>query len=667
MAILPTMPLDVPREVQFRFKPSVEQSVDLKTVHVVGGFNAWDKARHPLTAGPDGTWTATLAIEPGVYDYLFVLNGNKWVPDPHAPLKPDLNGNKNSVLMVQPEAFDKYPGKKGDGRITHEAVLHRPLPADSMRVNERSFGVFLRTRTKDVSRVQLHLEGAKPIAMRVVRQTELYDTWYAKAPISGISNYHFELQDGGTTLRYPEVEAFSQAFGDYPLPSPPDWVRDAVFYQIFPDRFANGDPSNDRPGTVRWGTKPRPSTWMGGDLQGVLNHLNHITELGATAIYFNPVFQTISYHGYDTVDYKRIEPTWGTNELFADLVRQSHSLGLRIMLDGVFNHSNTNHPFFLDLIEKGEKSSYASWYYPLKFPIDTSEGQQTYRGWAGVRSMPKLNTSNPDVQEFVADVGSFWIREYGIDAWRLDVADEVDPACWRVFRSAVRDANPQAYILGEAWHDPRPWVQGDQHDATMNYQWRKAVLDLFANRSIGVKEFESQLRNSRELIPESTVGVQFNVLGSHDTPRLLTLMGGNVARMKQAVAFQFCYPGVPSVYYGDEIGLTGGHDPDCRKGMTFDRRRWNKDIYEHFSSMIQLRTSSNALRRGAYKTRFLDQKSQLFGFERVHGKERVKVLFNLSGEWRDLPAGWVEEGLRGLDEIVPGRIAPDGYVILKNY
>lgn len=595
------------------------------SVAVVGGFNNWDRAKNPLTRGADGGWTVTASIEPGVYPYLFVEDGKRWVPDPKAPKQPDGNGNVNSLLIVQPESFDKLPGKKGDGVITYAAIQHRPDRRDTMRYDEKSFRIRVRTRHDDVTGVEI-VSGDSSWPMEIIHSDALYDTWQGPLPAKSLGSYSFKFHDGhiGATIAGAN---YKQNVADYPVPKPPAWVSNAVFYQIFPERFANGKAANDPPDVMPWGTKPTGRNWMGGDLVGIQEHLDHLTDLGVTGLYLNPVFKTGSNHGYDTQDYLTVDPRFGTNQELASLVHEAHLGGIWVILDGVFNHSSPEFFAFRDLRAKGAKSKYRDWYFPLAFPIQVKEGQQTYRTFAGVPSMPKLNGDNPAVQEYFGKVAAHWISAAGVDGWRLDVADEVGHPFWRHFRTVVKAAKPDAYIVGETWGDSHEWLQGDEHDATMNYRWRSAVLD-FVRGVISPTEFDRQLRIVRETCPAACLYSMFNLLGSHDTERVRTILKGNKKQQELAVVTQFTYPGVPSVYYGDEIGMEGGKDPDDRRCMIWDKSQWDMHLYRLHRALIALRKSRPSLTLGDFRVASANDAMGRFVFQRRLGKETTTVILN---------------------------------------
>lgn len=627
------------RMVSFSYAPSSK----FASVYVVGTFNGWDKTSAPMRLDSDGkTWRTKLKIEPGIYQYLFVEDGKRWVPDPTAKHVADGNGNRNSVLVVQPPAFDRNPGVKGDGVITLEAIRHRSNRSDTIRLDENEFGFNLRVRAGDVERVWLQIDGKRWPA-HLIDSNDLYEIWRANITIApNKRTYRWILEDGSKEIDWPE-SPLSQDLAKYPLPSVPDWVADQVFYQIFPDRFQNGDPSNDGAGAQPWGSKPTGTNRMGGDLTGVRSKLDYIQELGATAILFNPLFVAGSNHGYDIFDYERIDPRFGSNDDFKELVRELKQRKMRVLLDGVFNHSGVEFFAFKSLRELGPKSPYQDWYTTYRFPLKVADGQRTYRAWFGVTSLPRLKTEAAPVRRYFYKVASDWIARYGIDGWRLDAADQVGHPYWRGFRAAVKAANPDAWILTEIWGDCHESLQGDESDNQMNYRWRSAVHAFFGADAMLPSEFQRQLSIARDDVPRRAWNTQLNLLGSHDTERFRTLFNGDLARQRQAVLFQMTYPGVPSVYYGDEVGLEGGKDPDCRRCMPWDEVGWDHDLRDWTRAAIGFRQSHSSARRGNFQLMICDDRSGAYGYVREHQGSKILVLFSKArpaklklppGRWR---------------------------------
>lgn len=417
----------------------------------------------------------------------------------------------------------------------------------------------------------------------------------------------------------------------------PPWVQDAVFYQIFPERFANGDAANDPPGTEKWGGTPTPRNFFGGDLRGIINHLDHLSSLGVNALYVNPIFAAPSNHKYDTGDYLRIDPAFGDEQTFRELVDSCHARGIRIVLDGVFNHTGVEFFAFADLKKNGPNSKYTGWYNVRSFPVGPV-GKPNYECWWNFGSLPKLMTGNPGVRQYLFDVTRHWLAA-GIDGWRLDVPNEIPHEFWIEWRGLVKSINPQAYILGEIWDNGAPWLQGDQFDAVMNYRFRSACIDFFASGTMSVSAFDSALGRQRADYAPEVNSALFNPLGSHDTERFLTLCRGNIAAWKLALLFQMTYPGAPSVYYGDEIGMTGGKDPGCRGTMVWDPALQNADMLGFTRGVIALRRVHGVLRRGSFSPLVLDDAGGVYAFIRAEGSTCAAVILNRSGDSRTVRLG----------------------------
>ena len=410
----------------------------------------------------------------------------------------------------------------------------------------------------------------------------------------------------------------------------PHWVQDAIFYQIFPERFANGDSSNDRPGVQPWGGMPTPRNFFGGDLQGILDHLDYISSLGANTLYLNPIFQSSSNHKYNTDDYLRIDSAFGNEAMFSKLVSECHARGIRVILDGVFNHTGTGFFAFKDIKENGAKSKYLGWYNVYSLPL-APPNKPNYEGWWGYGDLPKLMTHNPDVRDYIYKVTEHWLK-LGIDGWRLDVPNEIPHPFWIEWRKYVKSLNPDAYIVGEIWDDARPWLQGDQFDAVMNYQFRKACLDFFVTRRTTAPAFDSALSRLRAEYPADVNRAMQNLLGSHDTERLLTLCGNDRTRMELAWLFQMTYVGAPMVYYGDEIGMTGGKDPGCRGTMIWDEKKQDTVLLECMKDLISLRKSYSSFRRGDFQTLLADFGTNVYAFQRKDKEGSCVVILNNSHE-----------------------------------
>jgi cyclomaltodextrinase / maltogenic alpha-amylase / neopullulanase len=455
----------------------------------------------------------------------------------------------------------------------------------------------------------------------------------------------------------------------------PDWVQDAVFYQIFPDRFAKSkrNPSGNLP-FEPWDTPPTIEGFKGGDLYGVAEKLDYLHNLGITAIYLNPIFASASNHRYHTYDYYNVDPLLGGNDALRVLLAEAHQRGMKIVLDGVFNHASRGFWQFHHVLETGDASPYKDWFH---FDPDRLQGRRRwgaypgtselhalqngegslkaigYQGWWNLPALPKFNTNTPAVRAFLFDVAEHWVK-FGIDGWRLDVAADIDDdSFWQEFRRRVRAINPEAYIVAEIWHEAQRWLQGDQFDATMNYLVTAAALPFFSGKYLDMRvvnqaggyqgrvhsempanNFADEIDRLLHLYKPEITYSQLNLLDSHDTPRFLSCASGDQASLKLAWLFMMTLPGAPCVYYGDEVGVDGGHDPDCRKSFPWDETEWNRGLLDYLKAAISLRKSHPSLRRGTFER--LWSADGVYAFGRAHEGESLVVAFNTSDEPRQI-------------------------------
>jgi len=546
----------------------------------------------------------------------------------------------------------------------------------------------------------------------------------------------------------------------------PAWAKDAVWYQIFPERFRNGDPSNDPTREdirgafpdapdLPWQIHPWTSDWYerqpweksdawpfhdliqrrryGGDLQGVIDKLDYLKDLGINAIYLNPVFDSPSAHKYDAISYHHIDPNFGpdpagdraliakenpgdpatwvwtsADKLALRLIKEAHARGIRVIFDGVFNHMGARSWPFEDVVKNQQASPYADW-FTVKSWRDEEKGTPfDFEGWFGHKTLPEFREDADGIvagpRDYIFAATRRWMDpdgdgdpSDGIDGWRLDVAFCVAHPFWKKWRKVVKGVNPEAYVTAEVIEPVpslKPYLQGDEFDAVMNYNFSFACSDFFADEAKRIKasEFDRRLRELREAFPQGVAEVQQNLFGSHDTDRV----GSHIVNRDQEDArdwgayfnfskvqngrynprkptakelesqkliavMQMTYVGAPMIYYGDEVGMWGANDPDCRKPMVWDDMEYadevllpdgsrrevpdkvavNRELREHYRQLIALRNELPALRTGSYETLLTDDQRQLFVFRRALGGEQVVVAFNNSDETREftMPVG----------------------------
>lgn len=545
----------------------------------------------------------------------------------------------------------------------------------------------------------------------------------------------------------------------------PEWAKHVVWYQIFPERFRNGDLGND-PTAQRiqgelkfedsWEITPWTSDWYhraeweralgpefrdgvfyrryGGDLQGIIDKLDYLQDLGIGAIFLNPVFDAVSLHKYDTSHYRHVDrffgpdpegdaaimeqenpvdPTtwqWTTaDKLFLRLIEEVHNRGMKIIIDGVFNHTGTDFWAFRDLKEKQQESSFAHWYEVISY-ADPNAHEPTefdYQAWWGVKDLPEFREFEgklaKPIQAHIAAITRRWMDPNndgnpsdGIDGWRLDVPEENGMPFWKDWCRVVRQINPDAYISGEIWDEKAVhWVNSELFTAVMNYQFAKAVQDYMIDREIAAHDFSQRLANVRKHFPEEANFVVQNLMDSHDTPRLASMIlnpgreydtlgkpeeGFDVQkpniqerRVQRLIAlFQFTYIGAPMIYYGTEAGMWGADDPDNRKPMlwpefkyedevthplgqnrTPDENRFDDELFAWYKQLISIRNSYEAFQTGEYRELYVDSDRDILAFARVLTPDEFAIIIiNRSKQKHD-----VEISLSTLE--VPGKTLTD--------
>ena len=474
-----------------------------------------------------------------------------------------------------------------------------------------------------------------------------------------------------------------------------DWVKGAVIYQIFPDRFARSAAAGIDGEFERWETPETAEGFKGGNLKGAEERLDHIAGLGATAVYFNPVFASAANHRYHTYDYYKVDPILGGDAALASFIKAAHRRGIKVILDGVFNHASRGFFQFNHRLENGAASPYRKWFHPRGWPLKAynlgRDEKPNYSCWWNLPALPKFNTKNPEVRRFILDVAKYWL-ERGIDGWRLDVPHEIDDdAFWREFRKVCKGVNPGCYITGEIWGEAKRWLAGDQFDAVMNYQLSAACISYFGGKKLSLthsydgrrlapgdqKKFLADIRGLLGHYKYSTTLVQMNMMSSHDTDRLLSAYGGDEALVKMAAVFSFLFPGAVNVYYGEEIGMEGALNAGTRNAMPWQNRKaWNTGLLKLYRQLGALRRNNPVIKNGSFE--FLQEHcdGEILAFRRRLGRAAITCYINNSPAPREMrvkksapgaaPRALLDSGVKiaaaGKELIL--RLPPRGFVAL---
>lgn len=545
--------------------------------------------------------------------------------------------------------------------MNKHAIYHRSKSEYAYAYNKDTLHLLLRTAKDDFDRVDIVIGDPfqwknqawvhEIFTMKKRYQSELFDYYFIEYKSKYLrTKYTFILYKNDDVYIYgtrgiekihkdehERIYNLSQYF-NYPyinhedLHNTPSWVKDTVWYQIFPDRFN----SVDNQSTLNWNNKVvKNNEIYGGNLQGVIEKIPHLKELGVTGIYFTPIFKSPSAHKYDTSDYFTIDPTFGTNEDFKELVQKCHENNIKVVLDAVFNHAGYDHPFFQDVIKNGEKSIYKNSFFIEKFPVVNfpldefgkpktfDKTNLNYRTFAFTPFMPKWNTSDPLAEKHLLDVTTYWIKEYDIDGWRVDVSNEISHDFLRKMRVAAKTAKQDTFLFGENWDSSLPWLQGDQMDSVMNYDWVYPVWQYFEHK-ITLEQFKSQMNDYLAQTPKHVLINMFNMLDSHDTMRIKHRLNEDMRRVMLAFVFMFVSCGAPNIYYGTEIGMTGAHDPDNRRTFPKDKTTYDMDFFNFLKKLIQIREYHPSLKTPDY----LFTNSNVLSFYKELNDERVLVLIN---------------------------------------
>ena len=557
--------------------------------------------------------------------------------------------------------------------MEYSAIIHYAEKKYCYAYEKNGICIRIQVKKGDMKRVVLHcqekyipvsfMDTRNSMEMTLLSSTEYSDIYEARFSCQVVClRYFFELTDREGETRYYGNHAFYEEeitdvdrMFDYPQTlreeesfHTPDWAKNKVVYQIFPARFATDQEIDPE---VWYQAPVHHDTDLKGNLRGIINHLGYLKDLGVDILYLTPIFQSSSTHKYNIEDYYKIDPGFGTKEDLQELVDKAHNLGLRVILDGVFNHTSIDFFAFRDIREKEAASSYLNWYYIENFPLQLEWGQRpNFKCFSYANKMPKLNLSNPDTADYFIQVAKYWIRECHIDGWRLDVADEIGHAFWRRFRREVKEEFPETLIVGEIWHYAGDFLEGDQWDSVMNYHFYRSVLDLVVENRISVSQFAGQLSFMKGNVHEEVYPVLWNLIDSHDTARFLHSCGGDKGKLRLAAALQLLLPGMPMLYYGDEVGMEGGPDPDCRRGMLWEESRQDGAMLAWYQTLLRLRREERSLTEGRLSRIDTDDEQGLLIIEREDSSENAqrKIVFHCKKGSVKLPQ------YEGLQDLITG-------------
>jgi glycosidase len=651
-----------------------------------------------------GLFVLNLDIPAGSYAYKLIVDGN-WMADEACPLSaPDPFGGMHSVLVVEAsrQAFS------WEDILSHKAhkkaLSYLKLYRHGLHEAELRFSWYPRL-TDEIRLITMK----QSITMERVGSNALFEVFHLfideNISQDNVLNFYLELHyqgkqhylgSAGLVSDASDIPLIQLTLDDYQIFKAPAWVGKSVIYQIFPDRFCNGN-AKINPNFEEWYYKDcktpppegellplnmeyfhlvedwkdvsglkqspyqpagKPDWWSfyGGDIAGVISKLGYLADLGVDVLYFNPLWQAKSNHKYDSADYKSIDPHFGTPDDMMKLVQLAHERGIKVILDVAFNHTGETFWAFRDTVEKGTQSLYWNWYdwykWPLPSPLPVDfKPKDYYQCWWGIKDMPDLNfdlsrhhpeenairiidaaVPNMPLVEYIMDTVRWWLLDIGIDGFRLDVPDEVPFWFWELFRKQVKQCKPEAWIVGEIWHDAVKWVNHLYFDSVMNYAYFKnPVTEFYLLHIINQEDFVQKIESGLALYPFHALHSMMNLLGSHDTYRIFELAKGDICAVKMAIVFQMCFLGAPHVYYGDEIGMLGAKDPDNRRPFDWDweSKELSTEIHALYKELIKLRKAYPVFTEGSFA--FLTSQEGLISYQRKLGSTSA-IVYQNTGE-----------------------------------
>jgi len=541
--------------------------------------------------------------------------------------------------------------------MEYSAILHDMDKRFCYAIDKGLFVIRIQVKKDDIKEIILHYmdkyisiemkDTRKTVPMKKIASSQFHDYYEAQIRMDMIClRYFFEFTDMHGEKAYYGNYEFSkecitnidrmfdcpQNLREEEMFEVPEWAANKVVYQIFPSRYAASQPVDKE----LWYKAPITFTDnLHGDIRGIIDHLDYIRDLGIDVIYLTPIFKSDSSHKYDTIDYYQIDPSFGTAEDLRELVQKAHQYGMKVVLDAVFNHTGRDFFAFKDILENKEKSKYLDWYFIDKFPLDTEPGQApNFKCFGYYGGMPKLNLKNPEVEKYVTDVACYWIKECDIDGWRMDVGDEISHYFWKHFRRAVKAVKKDALIIGEIWHYAGDFLEGDEWDTVMNYPFYLNLIDLLADEKIGVSRFIQNFGYMKGRLNKKCYPLMWNLIDSHDTARFLHLCN-NKQKQHLAAAFQLLMPGMPMIYYGDELAMPGANDPDCRRGMYWDEEYRDNEMLEWYKRLIQVRRTHACIVEGELAETITRDEDGTIVLIRKNTEETVALIFNCSNDTKE--------------------------------
>ena len=535
--------------------------------------------------------------------------------------------------------------------MEYSAIFHDMDKRFCYAIDKDLFVIRVQVKKDDMKEVILHYEDKYipmerkdtrvTLPMKKVATSQFHDYYEAQLQMHLIClRYFFEFTDmQGEKVYYGNYEFDKECITNrdrmFDCPQNlreeemfevPQWAANKVVYQIFPSRFATTQPVDKE----LWYKAPiTPMDDLHGNLRGIIEHLDYIKDLGIDVVYLTPIFKSNSCHKYDTIDYYQVDPSFGTTEDLKELVQKSHERGMKVVLDAVYNHTGREFFAFQDILEKGEKSKYLDWYFIYELPPRGEWGEiPNFKCFGYYGGMPKLNLKNPEVEKYITDVACYWIKECDIDGWRLDVGDEISHFFWKNFRKAIKAVKKDMLIIGEIWHYAGDFLEGDEWDTVMNYPFYLNLIDLLADEKINVSQFVQNLGYLKGRLNKKCYPLMWNLIDSHDTARFLHLCNDNKKKQHLAAAFQLLLPGMPMVYYGDEYAMPGANDPDCRRGMYWDEEYQDKEMYNWYKKLMQVRKTHACIVEGEMIETIANDDEDTIVMIRKNGEETIAMLFN---------------------------------------